>query len=319
MLSGFSSIFVLMKAGVYIFTNKTDGKVYIGSSVDVYGRLYDHYYQLINNIHSNSQLQRAWNKDGAGNFEEDILEFCDPDQILIREQYYFDTKLFAQEYINSNHQDKRFRKLSYNINPIAGNSRGKETSPETLVKMSLGLKAFWSANPDKVMRGENHPFFGKEPHNKGIVGKVVLEERRKRVIRINIDLSDCKVYDKLEDVHKDGFGRTYVRKCCNGDQPIYKDYFWMFYSDFLNDEFAVKFLDNARSNIEKFKLPARLKRIEVIKKDSEGNVLAVFDTAKLDPKTRRIYHLLCQRTYPNGGTNKYKGYFYDYGKEIVDQ
>jgi group I intron endonuclease len=51
-----------MVAGVYWILNLVNGKVYIGSSVDVENRLQNHKKDLIAGKHRNPYLQRAWNK-----------------------------------------------------------------------------------------------------------------------------------------------------------------------------------------------------------------------------------------------------------------
>ena len=62
-----------------------------------------------------------------------IFEYCDKDQLLIREQYYLDRL-----------------KPEYNILQQAGSSLGYKHSEETRAKIALALK------------GEKHPNFGKK-------------------------------------------------------------------------------------------------------------------------------------------------------------
>lgn len=52
--------------------------------------------------------------------------------MLDREQYYLDTLLFAQEYINKS--SNKFLELGYNINPVAKNRLGSTQSKETIYK-----------------------------------------------------------------------------------------------------------------------------------------------------------------------------------------
>lgn len=53
--------------------------------------------------------------------------------LLIREQYYLDTLLFAQEYIN--HKSNKFLELGYNINPITSNRIGSKQTIESIKKL----------------------------------------------------------------------------------------------------------------------------------------------------------------------------------------
>lgn len=111
-----------MKSGVYKIINLVTDKVYIGSAVNLNNRRNFHFSKYQHNIH----LKRAIEKYGIDSFKFEVLEYCQPEFCVQREQYYLDILLFAQEYIKSNHEDRRFRELGYNINPIAGNSLGQK-------------------------------------------------------------------------------------------------------------------------------------------------------------------------------------------------
>lgn len=77
--------------GVYRITNTVNGKIYVGSSKDIYNRWEEHRYALNHNNHGNIHLQRAWNKYGQNNFKFDIIETCDPLVQFEREQFYLNT------------------------------------------------------------------------------------------------------------------------------------------------------------------------------------------------------------------------------------
>ena len=64
----------MKKCGIYIITNLQNGKRYIGSSKNLYERLYKHFYDLENNKHSNTYLQNSWDKYGGESFIYGILE-----------------------------------------------------------------------------------------------------------------------------------------------------------------------------------------------------------------------------------------------------
>ena len=78
------------KSGIYIITNIVNGNRYIGSSNDLYERLYNHLRDLKNNNHHNIYLQNSWNKYGDENFEYGILEYCKEDKRLESEKFYVD-------------------------------------------------------------------------------------------------------------------------------------------------------------------------------------------------------------------------------------
>ena len=62
-----------MNSGIYKIENLINGKIYIGSSVDLLGRKNAHFSQLNRNIHGNKKLQNSFNKYGKDNFNFKIL------------------------------------------------------------------------------------------------------------------------------------------------------------------------------------------------------------------------------------------------------
>lgn len=79
-----------MKSGIYQILNKLNGNFYIGSAINLNARFGSHKYDLNTNQHHNTHLQRAWNKYGINTFEFKILEYCEPDKLIEREQWYID-------------------------------------------------------------------------------------------------------------------------------------------------------------------------------------------------------------------------------------
>ena len=55
-------------SGIYTINNTVDGKVYVGSSANLYERKAAHWNHLKNNKHHNPHLQNAWNKYGKDCF-----------------------------------------------------------------------------------------------------------------------------------------------------------------------------------------------------------------------------------------------------------
>jgi group I intron endonuclease len=87
------------KIGVYRLTCNKNGKIYIGSSVNL-SRRFSHYYSnktMLNKLKvSKSFIYSALLKHGHVNFSLEILEYCEKDVLIEREQYYMD--LLKPEY-----------------------------------------------------------------------------------------------------------------------------------------------------------------------------------------------------------------------------
>ena len=79
-----------MKTGVYKITNQINGKFYIGSSKDLSRRKKDHFRLLKKGINHSILLQRAVNKYGITNFKFRIIELCEKELLISKEQYYID-------------------------------------------------------------------------------------------------------------------------------------------------------------------------------------------------------------------------------------
>jgi group I intron endonuclease len=59
--------------GIYKITNIVTNKLYVGSSIDIKRRKYEHIRLLKNNKHNNIHLQNAYNKYGILNLKWEIL------------------------------------------------------------------------------------------------------------------------------------------------------------------------------------------------------------------------------------------------------
>lgn len=81
------------KSGVYCIFNTITGKKYIGSSVNIYNRMHEHFHLLNKGEAHNPNLQKEWNENGKDAFKFQVLEYCQKDKLLDREQYYIDFML----------------------------------------------------------------------------------------------------------------------------------------------------------------------------------------------------------------------------------
>lgn len=104
-------------------------KIYIGSADHIYSRWSCHKSQLKKQKHHSAYLQRAVNKYGIENFVFEIIEECEIEILIEREQYFLDT-------LNP----------QYNVNPIADSRRGAKLNEEQRKRNSerqKGSKGYW--------------------------------------------------------------------------------------------------------------------------------------------------------------------------------
>lgn len=122
------------KVGIYMFTNKLTGDIYVGQSINLRKRFLN-YFNLSYLSRRNELIisspgdpcpwgsrGRAIIKYGYSNFSVTILEYCDKCDLDVREQHYFDT-------LNP----------QYNIQKVAGGSSLPEGEEPPLKGGSKGL------------------------------------------------------------------------------------------------------------------------------------------------------------------------------------
>lgn len=83
--------------GVYRWTHLPSGNCYIGSSINLSGR-FSQYYNIdyLANKHGKSRIRSSLLYNGYSLFSLEILEYCAPEKVIEREQYYLD--LLEPEY-----------------------------------------------------------------------------------------------------------------------------------------------------------------------------------------------------------------------------
>ena len=77
-----------MGCGIYKITNTKNNKIYIGSSVNVEKRKEKHFWMLKKGIHDNKFIQNSFNRDGSESFIFEIIEFCDFEELVDKENHY---------------------------------------------------------------------------------------------------------------------------------------------------------------------------------------------------------------------------------------
>lgn len=154
---------------IYQIKNLINNKIYIGSAFNFHKRIQAHKHHLKENKHQNKHLQASYNKHGKQSFVFKILEICDKNKLIEREQYWLDK-------LNPD----------YNVCKIAGNTSGRKLSSESIDKMKSKLKGRKHTDEAKVNMSKSRK--GKT-HKKGY--KLSEETRAKmRKAKLGIKLSD---------------------------------------------------------------------------------------------------------------------------------
>lgn len=111
------------KSGIYMWTNKITGDIYIGQAVDLANRLKRYFNENYLEKNKSLLISRALMKYGHSSFSLTILEYCDKSELNEREQYYLDNL-----------------EPDYNILKDAASFLGYIFSEESKAKISKALK-----------------------------------------------------------------------------------------------------------------------------------------------------------------------------------
>lgn len=158
-------------SGIYCIRNIENGKVYIGSAVDINDRFSQHRHRLGRGTHHSIKLQNSWNKHGKGAFAFEILEVVmEKSHLIEREQFWINFFLAASA-------------AGYNIAHTAGSPLGVKRSAETRAKLALfnsGLKQTPETIEKRVvqLRGKKRSDECKQKLSAVHKGKPLTEEHR---------------------------------------------------------------------------------------------------------------------------------------------
>lgn len=168
---------------IYKIINSLTGDFYIGSTINLKKRYYTHLHHIHSNKSTCRKLIRAANKYGDQNFIFEIVEKCDADSVLDREQYYLDL-------LNP----------KYNIAKIAGSNLGVKRTRETKLKKSISQKENWAKKDYR----EKHLEHLSKNWKKGSchkMAKLTEEEVRQIKVKLEDGLSVKKISECLNVSH----------------------------------------------------------------------------------------------------------------------
>ena len=183
-------------SNIYVFTNKINGKQYVGQSENPNERYKQHKKDSKNKKHTNIIFYNAISKYGIDNFDFKIIETNIPiDKINDSEKYWIKT-------LNS------MKPNGYNMTDGGEGTHGYKHTEESKCKMSELKK--------EKYKGENNPLYGKhhseetkEKISNGNKGKVRTKEmkekisinnaKNKKTIFVNINNNECLVFRSLRE------------------------------------------------------------------------------------------------------------------------
>lgn len=235
---------------IYKITNKVNGKVYVGQTVqkNVKYRWKDHTRKLNQNNHPNKHIQASWNKYGEENFVFEVIEEFNPEMNFDLNNL---EKFWIKHYDSSN-PEKGYNKTlggdgSGTLTEEAKQklrqvNLGKVQSAETIAKRVEKLKGQkrteeHCSNISKSRLGINKGVRvspntefkkGQEPWNKGLKNKQIGHNRKK--IRC---LNNDKIYlSQNEAAIELGISSKHISSVCSGK----RNHTYGFKFQYINEE-----------------------------------------------------------------------------------
>lgn len=244
---------IINEIGIYkIYSQKYPDKIYIGSSIFLRKRLIHHRCTLCSNKHRNKILQNHVNKYGINDLKIEIIEKCNKENIINREQYYIDllkphfnirmiadrnigVKLSKEhiEAIKKSMKGKKFTKehcLRISESKKGKSTKSKPCSEETKKKISKANKGRIISEETKLKLSEagkkrKHSPESIEKRRLKIIGTKMTEEqklklsiaRRIAIYQYDLNYNFIKKWDSMLSASKElNLNINCISQCCKG-------------------------------------------------------------------------------------------------------
>lgn len=193
-------------SGIYKITCTANGKIYIGSAVNLHKRWVNHKSALNMGNHRNDYLQKAWKKHGETCFTVEIIELCERSVVIDREQYYLD---LLQPY----------KERGFNL---ATNARlstlGHVHSPETRAKLGVNKGRKFSAETRARVSAASKG----RPQSEEQRNKISIANSRNTYLVITPDGDELTVIGLNRFCKEHGLDASCMVRVAKGKQPLHK-------------------------------------------------------------------------------------------------
>lgn len=157
-----------MKSGIYKITNIITFDFYIGSAVYIKNRWANHRCLFRANKHANLYFQNTWNKYGEENFKFEVLEYCEKEKLIEREQHWlnylkpkYNIVLTAQNMLGFKHTKEAKDKMR---------KPKSKTHKQNISHARIGMK-FDDQHKSKISSSKLGKKINSEPSAKARLGK----------------------------------------------------------------------------------------------------------------------------------------------------
>jgi group I intron endonuclease len=197
-----------MNCGVYLITNKSNNKVYVGKSIILKYRWKKHLWKLKQGKHYNLHLQSAFKKYGIDYFEFSILEKCSEDIVCEKEMFYI------SKYQSDNPQ--------FGYNKTKG-GEGLRATDEIKQKISNSLKGKPASESKKENCRKAQTGLKRSKEHRENIGKA----RRRPISQYDLKGNFIKNWDSIREAANElGFRESQIGRCVNGKRKTSCGFMW---------------------------------------------------------------------------------------------
>jgi group I intron endonuclease len=188
---------IFKKSGIYVIKNTVNDRVYVGSSNNLYKRFNAHKNCLLKENHPNKALTNFCLVYGINKLYVDVIEFCETENLIERENYYI------VKYSGYGH--------GFNCCPKAESSfKDVKVSDETKLKLSVARKKYILENQiENNKRLDKGRVILKKMFSDGLLqgnnkGKIASEETRlkQRLAKLGkpSNMTDVQIKERIESL-----------------------------------------------------------------------------------------------------------------------
>lgn len=279
--------------GIYRIENLVNHKSYIGQSIDIYDRWYDHKWALNHRQHKNSHLTRAWDKYGEDSFKFTILEECAENELNDKEIYWVD--YYDAYYCGYNQTrggdgclgkqwtDEERERVSRSVLQISleGNIINRFINIDEAEKQTgVSRRQIWNCihktaryiarNGKKYEHIEKtaggYIWIYEDKLNELDLSNYVSNVRKYTVFQYDLNWNLIKEWPSAESVKKDGYKPTVVRSVCQGKFMTAYGCLWSYEVEDL-DEYILWFKNHFDAKY-------------IGQYDLNGNLIKIWNSAK---------------------------------------